>query len=256
MNERAHEVFTDEKLSAWIRRHPEVWHYAEVPGGAAPEAAQVESLVNSILSGEHQRRRQAQVRRGRKIVLGGCVGAVVLGSAVGVAAIIAARQPTVPEAGAVCRATAAIDAGAVVLATGVDPISGCGEQWAKGLLGDNGGLVPPLAACIGSQGVVNVFPGQPGLCESLGLAPAQPNLSPENDAVVALQASLDSTINLSKCRPVPDAAVAAEQILDQSDVNGWKVAITPGAETGQCGKAGLDSATKTVSIFDFPGGTP
>ncbi len=255
MNDRAREVFSDEELSVWIRRHPEVWRYAEVPV-QAPDTAQVESLIDSILSGEHQRRRQTQARRRRKIVLGGCVGAVVLGSAVGVAAIIAARQPTVPEAGAVCRATAAIDADAVVLATGVDPISGCGEQWAKGLLGDNDELVPPLAACVSADGVVNVFPGQPEVCGSLGLAPVQPALSPGNDAIVVLQASLDSTINLAKCRPAADVVVAAEQILDQSDVNGWKVVVTPGAETGQCGKAGLDSATKTVTIFDFPGGTP
>ena len=255
MNDRASEVFSDEELSVWIRRHPEVWHFAEIPGNAL-DAAQVESLIDSILSGEHQRRRRAQARRRRKFVLGGCVGAVVLGGAVGVAAIIAARQPTVPEAGAVCRAAAAIDADAVVLATGVDPISGCGEQWAKGLLGDNDGLVPPLAACVSAEGVINVFPGQPDVCGSLGLAAAQPHLSPGNDAIVALQASLDSTLNLAKCRPAPDVAVAAEQILRQSDVSGWKVVITPGAETGRCGKASLDSATKTVTIFDFPGGTP
>lgn len=255
MNDRASEVFSDEELSVWIRHHPEVWHFAEIPGND-PDAAQVESLIDSILSGEHQRRRRAQARRRRKFVLGGCVGAVVLGSAVGVAAIIAARQPAVPEAGAVCRATAAIDADAVVLATGVDPISGCGEQWAKGLLGDNDGLVPPLAACVSADGVINVFPGQPDVCGSLGLSPAQPQLSSGNDAIVALQASLDSAINLAKCRRAADVAIAAEQILGQSDVSGWKVVITPGAETGQCGKAGLDSATKTVTIFDFPGGTP
>ncbi len=255
MNDGAHGVFTDEELSVWIQRHPEVWHFAEVPG-QAPDASQVESMIDSILSGEHQRRRRAQARRRRKVVLGGCVGAVVLGGAVSVAAIIAARQPTAPEAGAVCRAAAAIDADAVALAPGVDPVSGCGEQWAKGLLGGNDGLVPPLAACISTQGVINVFPGQPDVCDSLGLAPAQHDLSPGNSAIVALQASLDSTINLAKCRPAADAAIAAEQILGQSNVNGWKVVITPGAEAGQCGKAGLDSTTKTVTIFDFPGGTP
>ena len=156
-----------------------------------------------------------------------------------------------PETGVLCRATARLDADAIGIAPGSDPIASCAQRWADGLLGDPGQPVPPLTACVSNNGSIDVFPGDATVCETLGLIAADDELTPDNAAIVALQDRLVNEINGVDCQPVQAAAAAAQEILAQSGFDGWKVAIAADAQAGTCGKAGVDSAARTVTIIEF-----
>lgn len=252
MNDQPDRSLSDADLATWVRRHPEVWHFADdSPEAETPE--QLDTLIELIVSGEHERRRgQATRRRRTRLTIGGaCAALVLVGGAVGVAAIVRSGQPAAPETGVLCRATARLDADAIGIAPGSDPIAGCAQRWADGLLGDPGQPVPLLTACVSNNGSIDVFPGDATVCETLGLIAADDELTPDNAAIVALQDRLANEINAVECQPVQAAAAAAQEILAQSGFDGWKVAIAADAQAGTCGKAGVDSAARTVTIIEF-----
>lgn len=114
------------------------------------------------------------------------------------------------------------------------------------------GGVPELASCVDPRGPINVFPGSESVCQQLGLQSADPDLTPANEAVVQLQDRLAQEVNLAECRPVSDVAAAATGFVSEAGLEGWQVVVTAGDETGECGKAAVDSNTQTVSIFNEP----
>jgi len=245
--------FSDEDLSVWIRRHPEVWHYAELQSSDAADDGNVDAIIESVIAGGKPRVLRPGRRR-RRIVGGACVVAVIVGGAVGAAALIRSGQPSAPEAGVVCRAEARVDASAIVLEPGQDPIEGCRALWADGRFESSvhSDDVPDLASCVDPHGPINVFPGPETVCQELGMQPADADLTPANEAVVALQDRLAQEINLAECRPVSDVAAAATGFVSEAGLEGWQVVVTAGDEAGLCGKAAVESTTQTVSIFNQP----
>jgi len=218
------------------------------------EGTRDDDAAGHILEEVYRRRdaenlRRVQHRRRRR--WGTIAGITVVAASSAAAAIYLNDQPTRPESGATCRASVDVDADAIAIAAGVDPIAGCRQLWASDRFESTDGIVPPLAACISANGGIDVFPGDEGVCETLGLAPANPDLSAENEAIIALQDRLIMEINAAECRPVVDVVVTAEQILSESGLDGWRVVIEPGAENGICGKASLNSSTRAVTINEF-----
>lgn len=229
----------------------ELWLLFELENeaGEAPSTRPPAALLEAI------RRRDAEERRRRRLIRrrarwGGIAGVALVATGGVAAASLFREQPRAPEGGVACRGTVNPTGGVVIaIGTVVDPIEGCRDVWESGRFGlvDS---IPPLTACIGLHGLIEVFPAEQGVCEELGLAVADSELSPENAAIVALQDRLVEEINALDCQPVPDVLVAAKRIVADAGFDDWNVIISPGVpEDGPCGKVGVDSSTRTVFVF-------
>lgn len=216
--------------------------------GNVPDESSIQRRLDAIL---HRNDEVAARRRHRRwtrwVAVGG--GAIVIAGGAVAAAALLRSEPTRPEAGTFCRAAATVDADAVEIAAGNDPIAGCEELWESGRFGT--GSVPPLIACISDAGSVDVFPGDQSHCEALGLLVAETSLSPENQAVVDLSEQISEEINLGECRPVTEVIRHVESLLAESGLIDWRVQVEPGSETGVCGKAAVDSAGRTITVHEF-----
>ena len=133
----------------------------------------------------------------------------------------------------------------------VDPIAACAEQWAAGSLGPTQ-EVPPLTVCIATTGVVEVYPGDTQVCGRLGLATADPELTPDNLAVLSLNDLLVEEVDLADCAPAVDVQLAAQRIVDDLGLDGWTVKIRDDSQDADCAKVALDQPTKTITVIKFP----
>lgn len=241
---------TDDELAAWIRDHPSVW--AAAPASEVDEA-DIERLVHKIASGQREANRvESMTRRRRRTAVGGVLSVVLIaGGAVGVAAIVRS-QPSEPAAGIVCRAAAEPDADAFVIAAGADPIVGCTEVWETGSLVSGTRTAPPLTACISLPGAIEVYPGDTEVCASLGFPLADPTLSLDNQAVIALNDRLVDEINLAECATADQVFESAQQILDDSALDGWSVTIRADAADAACAKAAVDPSARLITITKYP----
>lgn len=243
----------DDEVSSWIRQHPEVWADAV----DAPSSFEIDDLVSQVVSGARDRRRAEETgRRHRRFVATGALTIVVVtGGAVGVAALIRSSQPSRPSEGIACRSAADTRADAIVVEAGSDPVGRCRTLWTDGKLTEPGqalGEVPPLVACVGAAGVIEVYPGDSSVCAQLALVVADASLTPDNQAMVVLQNRIVDEINDQPCFTAIDVAALAQQIVDESELEGWTVSVRPDSKNASCAKAALDVPTRTISIVKFP----
>ena len=244
----------DDEVSLWIRQHPEVWADAV----DAPSSSEIDDLVGQVVSGARDRRRAEESRRRRRrfVATGALTIIVVTGGAVGVAALILrSGQPSRPAEGIACRSAADTRADAIVVEAGSDPVGRCRTLWTDGELTEPGqalGEVPPLVACVGASGVIEVYPGDSSVCGQLGLVVADPSLTPENQAMVNLQGRIVDEINDQPCVTAIDVEAVAQQIVDESELEGWTVSVRSDSEDASCAKAAVDVPTRTISIVKFP----
>jgi len=245
-------------LAEWLRRHPDAWPPSEE---FTISDTRADEIINSVLVGQRPTPTKARTRRRRRRIVGGvCFVVAATSGAVVAASMLRSEQPTQPQAGAACRAEPHVRADAIVIAPGVDPLEGCRALWIDGGFDGLGrddpttAVVPVLSACIGGGGAIEVFPGEQSVCADLGLAVADPTLSPENQAIVDLQDRLVEDINLPDCIPVSEAATLAAAILDESPLTGWDVTISPGADNGTCGKVAVDATDTRIIVnhLDLP----
>ncbi len=253
MSKQANPPEPDDEVSSWIREHPEVWADAL----ESPSTAEIDELVGQVVSGARDRRRADETgrRRRRLVATVALTIIVVTGGAVGVAALIRSGQPSRPSEGIACRSAADPRADAIVVEAGSDPVGRCRTLWTDGELTQPGqavGEVPPLVACVGASGVIEVYPGGSSMCGQLGLVVADPSLTPENQAMVALQDRIVELINDQPCVAATKAAAIAQEIVNESELNGWTVSVRPDSENASCAKAALDVPTKTISVVKFP----
>lgn len=240
-----------DELAVWIRRHPEVWHFADELEPPIDQAW-TERTIRDIESGARQQRRRA--RRRRRVIAAGAVLAML--AAGGTAAAIATRsgQPAAPEAGVFCRAEPLILTHTVQLAPGSDPIADCRTEWDTGSFAHRvtSGRVPDLVACIDPLGgAINVFPGDQAVCADLGMAVADAALDAESEVVLTLQARLVEAINAAECAPAAEVAERSQSILDESGLSGWRVQMNADPASSVCAKVGVDSPNQTVFVSEF-----
>lgn len=236
-------------IVAWLRDHPGDWEHVTVDDvlEADPTARRV---LNEVYRRHELKRARGSSRR-RRLRWAAALGGVALAAGgVAAAAVIGFGQPTHPESGALCRAEAELSGDVVALSPGEDPIAACGRVWSSGQFGPVS-TMPSLTACIGPNGAIEVFPAGPGICERVGLSPADTVLSDVNELVLTMQDRLSVEINLGECRPVPEIAEQARGIIDEIGIDGWQVATEPGSETGVCGKMAVDSSTRTVTVHEL-----
>jgi hypothetical protein len=240
----------DDGLGEWIREHPAVWDYAWTENELADP--DIDRIIDRLVAERSAPARQLRRRR-RRIIVSACAAVAVTSGAVAAAAVLRSGQPTRPEAGTVCRAEPRLDSNAIVVEPGPDPVSGCLALWKDGSFAGHSTIsgVPDLVACVDPRGAINVFPGDKDLCVRLHLEPADTGLSADNEAIVALQDRLTTDINLEDCQPVEQVLAEAKQILADSGLHGWRVAIGPGSEHADCAKTGVDASTRTITVSQF-----
>lgn len=253
MNEHANIPAPDDEVSSWIRQHPDVWADAV----DAPSASEIDELVGQVVSGARDRRRAEEAGRRRRqfVATGALTIIVVTGSAVGVAALIGSGQPSRPSEGIACRSAADTRADAIVVEAGSDPLARCRTLWTDGKLTEPGqalGEIPSLVACLGASGVIEVYPGDSSVCAQLGLIVADAVLTPENQAMLALQGRIVDEVNDQPCFAAIKVAAIAQLIVDESNLEGWTVSVRPDSEDASCAKAAVDVPTRTISIVKFP----
>lgn len=240
-------------ISSWIARHPETWDDAVVP----LHADLIDVLVDRVIgqSQAQQRRYTARRRRRKVIAVGAVTGVLAVGGAVGVAALLRG-QPSQPIAGVACQDGIGDDAVVVAIDPTDDPIDGCEAAWRAGRFNedrDHSPEPPPLVACIGKGGAVQVHPIEFGTCDELGLVVADATLDDDNRAVVELNDRIVTEVNSSTpCPSAPDAAAIAERVLGESGLTGWQVEIRADSAVASCAKAAVVADRKIIEIIKFP----
>ena len=202
--------------------------------------------------GDDDRRRHLRTRR-----IGIAVGLAVLGAGGATVAYFAGQQPDRPEAGAACRSAPTPDSKIFAIGPGEDPLERCAELWETGVLPDPRNPregpqdVPPLVACIGEGGIVEVYPGPDDLCAALGLAPAAATLSEENQRVAELSVRIADDVNAADCAAVAVVEARVEAILDELELADWSIEREQGVESASCVKAQVVSDTHRVVIAGY-----
>ena len=239
-------------VSHWIGQHPETWHDAVAP--LDPDG--IDALVDIVIGRSQALQLHGSHRRRRKVIAVGAVTAVlVVGGAVGVAALLRG-QPSQPIAGVACQDGVGDSAVVVVIGPTDDPIGGCENAWRAGRFNEDRNHSPeppPLVACVGSGGAVQVHPAEFGTCEALGLAVADGALDEDNRAVVELNDRIVEDVNsLTPCPSAGDAAATSERVLGEAGLTGWQVQIRPDSAAASCAKAAVIADRKVIEIIKFP----
>ncbi len=238
----------DRRLARWLRQTL----FFDVDDEGSRDDAAAQRLLAEVYR-RSDARDQARRRRRRRLLGGAIVAGVMVSGSAAAALLWRNGQPTRPDLSVLCHASADLSSDAIAISPGADPVQDCGRLWASGQLpvGGQPDRVPPLVACVGPRGGIEVFPGPVDVCAQLGLEGADPTLSPDNAAIVALQERLVDEINLTDCRPVPEVVAAVEAALAESALAGWTVTVAPGAESAACGKVAVDTANRTVVVNEF-----
>jgi hypothetical protein len=185
--------------------------------------------VYATASPVRPRRRWSSAALGIALCIGIGTGAVVT------AAVLDRVPVENPEAGVLCHTTRDVKGSSLMASPGDDPITACAVLWNDGSLPVIGevseGTNPPLVACAGPAGAVEVFPGSgPGVCTSLGLAAIATDTL-VGDRRTELGSRLQSEINML-CLPPREAQQAAAVLLDELGFEGWVVVQREGEGCG------------------------
>ena len=203
-------------------------------------ATNVDELIAHITL-EHHRTPSAPARRPtRRYGTAALAAALCVGIGTGAivtAAVIDRHQVDKIEAGVMCRASATDLESGISVGVVADPVGACRERWRAGDLPridhDNAPTDPPLVACVGALGIVEVLPGADGAtCAQAGMATA------DVEALMAspLLALSDGTDEINKrCLPPRDAGLAATALLAELGFEGWRVVVRPDGPADGCG---------------------
>jgi hypothetical protein len=217
---------------------------------------QVDVLIADIIAGRIESSNVPRPRRPRRRWIAAGAAITVLAGGTAVAALWNGAKPTHPEQGIACRASADPKGDAEVLPPAQDPLAACAQLWLAGVLPDldHAGpatdVAPPLFACVGSGGALDVFPNladPPIKCTDLGLVDADTDLI--DDPRVVLQDRLTNDINLT-CVDLDTARQLALKALADLGLNDWTVTVRDNAK--DCVKAGEDPDTKSVFLLSVP----
>ena len=192
-------------------------------------------------------------RRGRpskRLVVGVAVATVGLLAA---AAAWVVTRPADDPTRVACFAAADLEANTAPLAAGLgDPVAACEEVWRTGPF-QAWGAVPPLAACVLTSGVIGVFPGEPSVCDRLGLARLATESGDWNARVTQLVDGLTAELAYPSCVDVGVAADLVRQRLDQLALDGWTL-IAPATAVPErpCASVAFDPPARTVTLVPVP----
>lgn len=216
---------------------------AEVPDASAELRAAVEGLaVDDRKAG----------RRVRRPVVIGLATLVALGGATAAVAALIGRQPDRPDQAPACRDAPSLSANMYALEPGAEALERCSALWIDGTISSPdyppGSLPPPLVACIGPGGVIEVFPGSADVCAELDLDPASSNLDADADAIVRLTNRIADELNGGPCVDGSTAIALVQTLLDDLGLKDWTIDANALPSDATCVKGAPDPATNTVHL--------
>ena len=189
-------------------------------------------------------------RPSKRLVVGVAVATVGL---VAAAAAWVVTRPADNPTRVACFAAADLEADTAPLAAGLgDPVAACEEVWRTGPF-QAWGAVPPLAACVLDSGGVGVFPGEPSVCDRLGLARLATESGDWNARVTQLVDGLTAELAYPSCVDVGVAADLVRQRLDQLALDGWTL-IAPATAVPErpCASVAFDPPARTITLVPVP----
>ena len=191
-------------------------------------------------------------RRRRRVVAGAVAGVLVASGAV--AAAVWLDQPADP-ATLSCYSDASLDP-EVQVGLPIDaestPVEQCATLWRDGTLAS--GDAPPLTACVTSDGITAVIPGDDESCSSLGLAGRDPGVDPGEPVAARVVSSISDQYPTDCVDSVDQAVAIVEAILSDLEADDWEIRPS-GAVTGErpCAYAAVDASTRVVLIVTAAG---
>lgn len=194
-------------------------------------------------------RRRRRSRRLPLAVAGAAAAAAILASA---AAWVLTREPG-DSSRVACYAAADLGANTAVVHDGsmLGPIAACQEVWATGAF-QSWGPVPPLAACV-RGGRAAVFPGDPSVCDRLGLARFLTESGDTATLSVQLVDNLVAALAAPNCVDVANAVDLVHQELDRLGLVGWTLIAPATAVPGRpCTSIAFDPPAKTITLVPVP----
>ena len=132
------------------------------------------------------------------------------------------------------------------------PVEQCAALWRNGTI-DSGGA-PPLTACVTTNGITAVIPGDDKTCTSLGLADRNPSADPDGTLAARVVSTISDQYPTDCVDSLDRAVVIVEEILADLDADDWEIRPT-GAITDErpCAYAAVDASAQVVLIVTAAG---
>ena len=182
--------------------------------------------------------------------------AILVVSATGFGAYALTREPThVDSIGCFEEADLSSNV-AVIGSAATDPVAACAELWRSGALGSTTS-VPPLTACVLDTGAVAVIPGEPGICEGLGIASLSADGRDRLTRLGELRAALahrfgDGSGSKRRTDCVGEAAAMriARAELEARGLVDWTIEVTsPFSADRRCASASIVPADRSIMLI-------
>lgn len=132
------------------------------------------------------------------------------------------------------------------------PLDACSEPWIDGDFGTNG--PPSLVACVTTDGIIAVVPGDESTCEAAGLAVLQAERPPDSatPADEVLNRLLVAPL-AERCANEGETLSLIDSVLDTHALTDWTVDYNaPFSSERSCGQVFVDSETHTIWIAPLP----
>jgi hypothetical protein len=224
------------------------WGWSEpVDLDVDPIAAEILELVfaniDNVVSLAPARRRRRAVA-GTAIVTGGAVAAVWNRSPQRTQRVASRSDPANPP----------VETVGVTWDGITDPTALCSAEWASGSF-ETAGPPDELTACVTTDGVAAVIPGDTGVCDALGFAefvpPVDDGLVPAvSDAAAELDRIFFASTN---CVPLADAEGEIRRVLDEYGLSGWDIeTVGTFSPDEPCATVSLDPASATAVVAPAP----
>ncbi|GBD83921.1 hypothetical protein BMS3Abin02_00304 [bacterium BMS3Abin02] len=216
-----------------------------------PDSPRAQQLLASILATQRTPE-VAVVRRHRRPL----VIVVALVAILGGAATWIITRPVTSPVTVSCYAQPALHGTQAGLVGVPLDVKSCAPYWEDGTLTSPDyppGVVPPLVACVTDVGTFAVFPSNnPNLCETLGLAPPEPQSIEEAKPTLDLDHAISEYFATSRCIPIPQAVSDVRRILDEHGAADWTVTVGEQRPDRPCASLSFEPKSHTVRIVPIP----
>jgi hypothetical protein len=198
----------------------------------------VKALGDEIERSAAERIATRRKRIRRRLTIGG-LGFAIAATGVAAASGVFSSPESLANNGVACFDRAALNRNVTVLAPGDQtPIEAC-----RAVLKTDA----PLVAC--ADEAVHVFPGGPGTCEKLGMAPLPPDYEAARQRVNAFGRAVTALEHRVGCLPPREFAERVQRILDRTPGwEGWSVDVREDLAEGPCSSVTAPAGDGSRSI--------
>ena len=131
-----------------------------------------------------------------------------------------------------------------------DPVAACREMWQSGLFGTS--EVPPLTACITSDGVIAVVPGGDQACVDLGFSLWRGSFDDAEQSAIDFHEQMARSLTFT-CYGEQEATRLVKALLSEHGLDGWTIVSNDNwTDAFPCTASGVDTGSKTVTLTARP----